>query len=327
MDRRAVLALLTPLVAGCFGGEAIRRTEAPGGTSTETPTPESTGTATPEPTATTTPEPTETDTPEPTPSADEREAERHLRTARDRIEATVDEYGGAGGLAEVRADADSFVPSDVYVSLVRANAAVNRAAALAATDEQETAAEQLAGVVTFLSRSTAAQASVIAGHDALSAALDALEDGEGDEVGDSLDPMDTAREETERALSHLDSDTDVADVDAVESVDEDDYETKVEQFEAEATALDDAIDPLSTAADGTVLLSTARSRGENGDGDDAADDAADAQERLEEAASTFGNLAGDLPDGATAFEALFESLQEETAALAAAAADVRNEYA
>ena len=61
MDRRTFLVVLTPLVAGCFGGRRSQSADDPAATDTAEPTP----TATPEPTAT----PTATATPDPAASA------------------------------------------------------------------------------------------------------------------------------------------------------------------------------------------------------------------------------------------------------------------
>lgn len=321
MHRRRVLAALTPLLTGCFGGSAVSRTETPDG--------ESTAGATPEPTDTPTPTPAPTDTPTPTPegpTAAEAEAARHIETARDRIETAVDEYADGGDLTDVRADAEGFVPGDVYAVLVRANSAVSRAAALAATDEQETTAARLEGVVAFLTRATAAQENVIEGHAALVAARDALDDEVTDLVDTRVDEVDTARENADRALSNLTSDTDASDVEAVDALDDGDYETKRDQFDAATDALDDAMGEVSNFADGIDLLTAARSRGENGDEDAAAEDAADAWERLDDVASAFGDILDDLPDEASAFEDLFVSYQDLADEKAADAEDVQNDY-
>lgn len=321
MHRRGVLAALTPLLAGCFGGNAVSRTETPDAGSTPAPT------ATPEPTATPTPEPTATptETPEGSAPAGE-EAATHIETGRDRIRTAVDEYADGGDLTGVRADAEGFVPGDVYAALVRTNSAVSRAATLAATDEQETTVDRLDGVVAFLTRATAAQENVIEGHDALVAAREALDDEVTDLADARVEEVDTARENAERALSHLSVGSDASDMDAVGVVDDDDYRTKREQFDAATTALDDARSEVADFSDGIVLLGTARSRGENGDEDDAVEDATDAQERLEEVASAFGDLVDDLPSEASAFEDLFTSFEDLADEKAGVAEDVKNEY-
>ena len=323
MHRRRVLAALTPLLAGCFGGSAVSRTETPDGESTaaatETPEPTATPTETPEPTATPTETPDE-------PAAAEEEAAQHIETARDRIDTAVDEYADDGDITDVRADAEDFVPGDVYAALVRANSGASRATALAATAEQETTAARLEGVVAFLTRATAAQENVVEGHDALVAAREALDDEVTDLVDARVDEVDTARENAERALSHLTSDTDASDVEAVDALDDDDYETKREQFDAATDALDDATGEVSDFADGVDLLNAARTRGENGNEDAAVEDATDAQERLEEVASAFGDIVDDLPDAASGFEDAFTSFEDLADEKAGDAEDVQNDY-
>lgn len=319
MDRRGVLAALPPLLAGCFGGGAVsrRRTDAtPNGTETTTARP--TGTATR----------TETATPESesTSSAAEQKAARYVRTARDRIRTAVEGYADSGDLTDVHADADRFVPGTVHAALVRANSAASHAAALAATDEQRTTATRLKGVVAFLTRATTAQANVIEGYDGLVTIREALDDEESSEVDRRLDDVDTARENAERALSHLTTDTDAADTEAVEVVGTDDYRAKRAQFKAATTALDDAAEEASSFADGIDLLSAARTRGENGNADAAVEDATEAKDRLETVASAFGSLADDLPSEASVFEDLFGSFEDLADEKASAAGDVKSEY-
>lgn len=310
MKRRGVLALLTPLLAGCFGGGAVRKTAEPGRTETAAATP----TATPEPTGTPTSEATETATvtPESTPAStgDEGLAADHLGTARERVGTAVDAYADGGALTEVRADADGFAPDDVYVALTRANAAVGRAAALAATDEQETAVARLEGVVAFLSHATAAQANAIAGHDALVGARRTLADDSGTGTNGHLGEIRTARDAIRDAVSSLESGSDPSDATAVDAFGADAYRTKVEQFDAAATTLDDATGPVSTLSDGLVLLETARTRSENGDEESAKEDAEEAVEKLEAAEGTLEDLVDGLPDAAATFESPLSALRD-----------------
>jgi hypothetical protein len=319
MDRRGVLAALTPLLAGCFGGGTVSRTGTSGGTaSPATGTPASNGTATPES--------TETATPEPTASADDEAATGHIETARERIETAVDEYAGTGDITDVSADADEFVPGNVYAALVRANSSVSRAGALAATDDQETTVSRLEGVIAFLTHATTTQANVIEGYDSLVAAREALDDEEPDEAETRRDEADTARETADRALADLTSESVAEDMAAVDVIDEDDHQAKREAFDAATDAIDDAGSEISTFADGIELLSTARTRGENGNEDAAVADATDAQERLEDAASAFGTLVDDLPSAAGAFEDLFTSFEDLADEKANDASDVQDEY-
>ncbi|MFB6280567.1 MAG: hypothetical protein ABEH40_00920 [Haloferacaceae archaeon] len=325
MDRRGVLAALTPLLAGCFGGTAATRTRTPAGESTGTATPATDRAATDAPTEAATP----TETPESgtaTPSGAEDRAAELLGTTRERIGTAVEAYAGSGDVTDVRADADGFVAADVYAALVRANAAAGRAAALAATDEQASTAAQLDRVIAFLTRATAAQENVIEGHDALEGARSALAAGDADGAGTRRAEMATAAETAGRALSHLTSDASADDMAAVEALDADDYEAKRAQFDAATTVLQDAGGAVSTAASGAELLSVARTRGENGNGSAAADDAADAQDRFETAASTFESLAADLPSAAAAFEEPLAALADLASEKASEAADVRSRY-
>lgn len=327
MERRGVLAALTPLLAGCFGGSAVSRTR----TADREPTPAATATPGAAGTATATPEPTETATPEPDQGeADEAaaagDAAEHVEAARERIGTAVDEYADSGDVAEVSVDADGFVPADVYAALVRANSSVGRAAALAATDERETTVARLEGVVAFLMRATAAQANAIEGHDALVTARDALAGGDRDAATAGEQGIATAAETVGRALSHLTSESDPADAEAVDVLDADDYRAKRDQFDAATTVLDGAADGVSSVVNGIELLSVARTRGENGNAEAAAEDAADARERLEDAASTFEDLAADLPGGVAAFEDPLASLADLAGEKASAAADVQSQY-
>ena len=127
MDRRAFLVALTPLVAGCFGGQRSQ----PTATSTETP--ESTPTETPEPTPTETPEPTATPEPEASP-----EAAQHIDDAQDRLTESVYVYTGGvtDDLLSVTAETEEFRARDVLLRLDRVQRAIAAAEADATTDEQ-----------------------------------------------------------------------------------------------------------------------------------------------------------------------------------------------
>lgn len=320
MERRGVLALVAPLLAGCFGGEAVRERATPESrpqTATDTPKPDTPAAETV--TATDTPEPAET------PASTDGEAEAQFRAAREQIAAAVEAYAGDADLPAVRAD-DGFDAGEVYAALTQASAAVGRAKALASTDEATTTVDRLGGVVAFLSHATAAQAGVVEGHDALVAARAAL--AEEGEVGSDghLEEVRSAVEAVERALSHVESESEAADAAAVEALDADAYRTKVAQFEAGAAALDGAADAAATLSDGLVLLETARTRGENGDEESAAEDAAEAEEKLTAAASTFGDLVDGLPAEAGAFEAPLDAFAELAATEKSAAADLAAQY-
>ncbi|MFB6301913.1 MAG: hypothetical protein ABEH78_03510 [Haloferacaceae archaeon] len=325
MDRRGVLAALTPLLAGCFGGGTVSSATTPDASTTA-----ATGTPAGNGTATATPGPTETATatPEQTASASaaEEAATGHIETARERIGTAVETYADSGDITDVGADAEGFTPGDVYAALVRANSAVSRAGALAATDDQETTVARLEGVVAFLTRATAAQANVIEAHDALTASRRALVDGESGEVSARRAEVDAARKAAERALSHLTSEATADDMAAVDVLDAGDYETKREAFEASTTALADAVGAVSTFADGLELLAAARNRGENGDTAAAAEDAAGAESRFKEVASTFGDLVDGLPDAAGGFADLFTAFADLADEKASVAADLADQY-
>jgi hypothetical protein len=323
MDRRGFLALLAPLTAGCFGGATVsRREEMP--PATETPDATANGQDGSRSTATRTPEPT--DTPEQTPSPSEQKAERRLETARERVREVVEEYADSGDLADVRADEDEFVPSDVYVALVRASGAVNEFSALAATDEQEATAEALVGVVSFLSRATAGQAAAVAGHDALLAVRDDLDAGSVESAESSVDALGEHRDDVERAVAHVESESDDADLEATDALADDARSTKLDQFEAAETALDDVADPVRTLVDGADLLGSAREEADDGNDEYAADLASDAADAFAEVYDDLDELAGDLPREAGPFEDAIETLAEFASDGEHAADDLVDEY-
>lgn len=322
MRRRGFLALLAPLTAGCLGGVQVSREGAQsmpeeGDETTRTPNgaPADDGTATP------TPEPAST----PAPAAGDRTAGRRLRAAEDRLAAAVSAFGGGSGIADVAAD-EAFVARDVYVELVEASGAVDGARARASTEAQTERARALSGVVAFLSRATAGQAAMAAGHEAMVAVPEALRDGNVGRARTLVDEFGAHRREIERAASRIRSESADADVEATDVVADDSRQLKLAQFDAAVTALDDATQPARSLIAGVDRLIEARAAVTDGNGDEASSLASDAENVLEETENDLSALADDLPEEAAAFADAVDRLATYADDRETEASDIRRSY-
>ena len=150
MRRRALLAAIVPLTAGCFSGTRAQSDEP---------------TETPEPTPTETPEPTPTETS----SGDRAEASDAIDTAQDRLKEAVYIYTGgvSTDLVEVSAASSEFDDRSVLLRLSDAQAAIGEAQRAAVTTEQTWTVESLREIQQFLTQATDLQAWLIEGHDAV----------------------------------------------------------------------------------------------------------------------------------------------------------------
>lgn len=317
MRRRALLALLAPLTAGCLGGFELSRQgqQAVDDGKTATPAPDRTAAATPAPES----RPSD-------PAGDERTARRRLRVARERLRGAVEAYAGVGSLAEVDAADDGFVAREVYVSLVRASGVVEEARTLAATDEQAERAEALSGVVAFLSRAAAGQAAMHAGHERLLALPATLRDGDVGRARALVDELGADRREVETSASLVRSESTAADVSAIDLLADDARELKLAQFDAAVTALDDAIRPSRTLVDGVERLIEARAAATDGEELRASDRAASAQTALDGAATELRALADDLPAEAAPFADAVETLARYADDRTQEAIDIQETY-
>jgi hypothetical protein len=321
MRRRGFLALLAPLTAGCLGSVEVSRQgsrSAPEDDGSE-PTPTD-GTETP------TPEPDPEPTPDPVPAADERTAARRLRVAEDRLAEAVSAFAGGGSLADVAADDEEFVAREVYVELVRASGAVEEARARATTDDQTERARALSGVVAFLSRATAGQAGMAAGHDVLVSLTGALRDGDVGRARALVDELGAHRRDVERAASLVRSESADADVEATTVVADDARRLKLSQFDAAVVALDDATRPLRSLIDGVDRLVEARAAVTDGDDDEASATASDAETTLDDVEDDLSALAEDLPREAAAFADAIDRIAAYADDRSNEAADIRITY-
>ena len=321
MRRRGFLALLTPLTTGCLGGVEVSRqggqsVPADGGEN-ETPTP-TTDTATP------TPDPVST--PEPDPAADERTASQRLRVAENQLVEAVSAFTGGESLVDVAADDEQFVAREVYVELVRASSAVEEAKARASTGDQSERAQALSGVVAFLSQTTAGQAAMAAGYDALTSVTVALRDGDVARARALVDKLGAHRREVERAASLVQSESADADVEATSAVADDARRRKLAQFDAAVVALDDATRPLRSLIDGVNRLIEARTAVTERNGDEASSTASDAETTLDTVENDLSALVEELPPEAATFINAIERVAVYTGNRSSEAADIRITY-
>jgi len=302
MDRRAFLVALTPLVAGCFGGQRSQ------------PTPTATATETPEPTATETPEPTATETPEPTatpePEASEAAAERISEVRNQLTEAVYLYTGGVSNdLLSVTADAESFQARDVLLRLSGVPRTLAEAEAEATTDEQHATVEALDGMHRYLTQATDAQSWLIDGYRALTEAHTHLDDTDLDAAEDDVERVETAADEIGEPTTTLQEEMDVASASALDAVDEDEYEEKVSQLNAEADVLTSLGDNLTDLENGISLLTQARDEIDDDRTERAADTADRAYDVLSDVEDRLDELLDDFPARADAFEDVTDDLR------------------
>jgi hypothetical protein len=312
MDRRAFLVALTPLAAGCFGGQPSESNAT--ATATSTGTPESTPTETPEPTAT----PTATATPEPEAST---EAAEQIDTAQDRFSEAVYVYTGGvtDDLLSVTAETETFRARDVLLRLDRVQRALAEAESAATTDDQRTTIEAIDTMQRFLTLATDAQSWLIDGHDALREAYTHLDERELDDAADDIDRVETASEEVNQPTATLGDEMDVDSASVTDAIDGDEYEAKVGQLGDEADALSNLGDDAADIHDGVSMIVEARDEVDDGRRDEAADTADRAYELLSDVEDRLDERVSDLPARADAFEDLADDLLDLASSRAAEA--------
>ncbi|MFB6122011.1 MAG: hypothetical protein ABEJ78_00940 [Haloferacaceae archaeon] len=294
MDRRKFLTVLTPFVAGCFGGRREQPT-----------TPDDSGTETPESTPTSTPEPTPT--PTPGPSA---EATEHIDAARDHLKEAVYVYAGGvtSDLTEVTAESDEFRPRDVLLKLDAVQKSLYAAESAATTSKQRQTVESLKTVQRFLTHATDLQSWLIDGHDAATSAYQELEDDDLDAAIDDLERIETTVSETEPPLTTITEETDAASMDATNALSGENYSAKVTQLTNEQSILEQLETHLTDVTDAVELIEDARSQENAGRYDAAADTADQAYDLLSEAEEQLSGLADDPPERTDAFVDLLDDL-------------------
>lgn len=318
MHRRTFLVALTPLVAGCFGGQRSQSTPEP----TATDAPESTPTATPEPTAT----PTATATPEP--EASEAAAQR-IGDARNRLTEAV--YIFTGGVSDdllsVTADTESFRARDVLLRLDGIQASLTEAEAEATTDEQRATIESLDTLQRFLTLATDAQSWLIDGHDALTEAYTHMDDGDIDAAEDDVETVETAAEEVSEPTATVREEMDVASASAIDAIDESEYEGKVAQLSDEADVLSSLADDADDIRNGISMIERARDEIDDGRTDRAADTADRAYEVLNDVEDRIDEMLDDFPERADAFEDVADDMRYLASRHADDADAIYEEYA
>jgi len=300
MDRRAFLVALTPLVAGCFGGQRSQ----PTATETSTGTPEPT--ATPEPTPTETPEPTATPEPEASEAATEL-----IDDARSQLTEAVYLYTGGvtDDLLSVTADAESFRARDVLLRLNGIPRTLAEAEAEATTDEQRATVESLDAMQRFLTQATDAQSWLIDGHRALTEAYGHMDNDDLDAASDDVERVETAAEEVGDPTTTIREEMDTADAAVLDAVGESEYERKVSQLNAEADVLGSLGDGVADLENGLSILVRARDEIDEGRTDQAADTADRAYDVLSDVEDRFDELLDDFPAEAEAYEEVTDDLR------------------
>jgi hypothetical protein len=299
MDRRAFLVALTPLVAGCFGGQRSQ----PTATSTETPEP--TPTETPAPTPTETPAPTAT--PEPEAS---QEAAQHIDDAQDRLTESVYVYTGGvtDDLLSVTAETEEFRARDVLLRLDRVQRAIAAAEADATTDEQRATIASLDTMQRFLTLATDAQSWLIDGHDALTEAYTHLDERDLSDAETDIEAVETAAEEVSEPTATIEEEMAPENASVTDAVDADEYEAKVSQLNDETEILGALGDDAADIREGLTLIDEARDDADDGRTEEAADTADRAYELLSDVEDRLDERVSDLPARADAFEDVADDL-------------------
>ena len=315
MKRRALLAALAPLTAGCFGATRAETdqppaTETPGQQSTETPDTQSTA------------------TPDTTGSADREEAVGKIDTAQDRLREAVYIYAGgvSSELLDVSAATEEFDDRSVLLKLSDVQTAINEAERAAVTAEQKETVESLREMHRFLTRATDLQAWLIDGHEAVADTYDAIDDGDdGDTVKAELDAVEQA---VDKAGDPLEAVTAVESgaADSTDAISTTEFERKVTQFENEMDVLDQLHGSLSTIQAEREELDAARAKADNGDYYSAEQAAERAADSLDETVETLETLDEDPPEHAGAFNYQIEDVLALARDYAAEADDLQNRY-
>jgi len=315
-------------------------TNVPTATETETPTATATETETPTETDTETPTETETATPEPSPA--EQEAAERIEAARAALQAALDSYNDQGEdastILDVTAAATEFEWPAVTNPVGDARSELDGVPDTAAEGQLATA-EDLRGVATFLELAARTQAPLGKAHNATTTARQWWYDEKYGFMGRQLDRLETRRDEAEDLFADLGDETDAAAMTAFEPLDEETYEDKLDQFDAELETLSDLpdlFDTLETALDrfgGAVEAwdaeewSRAQGLFENTvaafedvndefDAIDRADSFADVIAEMERVAETIEDASVLLRDGATAQTENDDDTREEKKAAA-----------
>ncbi|WP_049935065.1 hypothetical protein [Haloplanus natans] len=285
MDRRAFLVALTPLVAGCFGGQQSQ------------PTP--TATETSEPTPTETPEPTPTPEPEASP-----EAAQHIDDAQDRLTEAVYVYTGGvtDDLLSVTAETDEFRARDVLLRLDRVQRAIAAAEADANTDEQRATIASLDTMQRFLTLAADAQSWLIDGHDALTEAYTHLDERDLDEAEADIERVETANDEVSEPTATIREEMDADSAAVVDAISGDEYSSKVGQLTDEADVLAALGDDATDLHEGISLIVEARDAVDENRPEEAAEKADQAYELLSDVEDRLDERLSELPDRADAFE-------------------------
>jgi prefoldin subunit 5 len=315
MKRRALLAALAPLTAGCFGATRAETdqppaTETPGQQSTETPDTQSTA------------------TPDTTGSTDREEAVGKIDTAQDRLREAVYIYAGgvSSELLDVSAATEEFDDRSVLLKLSDVQTAINEAERAAVTAEQKETVESLREMHRFLTRATDLQAWLIQGHEAVADTYDAIDDGDdGDTVKAELDAVEQA---VDKAGDPLEAVTAVESgaADSTDAISTTEFERKVTQFENEMDVLDQLHGSLSTIQAEREELDAARAKADNGDYYSAEQAAERAADSLDETVETLETLDEDPPEHAGAFNYQIEDVLALARDYAAEADDLQNRY-
>jgi hypothetical protein len=314
MDRRAFLAALTPLVAGCFGGQPSQPTATP------TDATEST-TTTPEPTPTATP----TATPEPEASA---EAARHIDDAQDRLTEAVYVYTGGvtDDLLSVTAGTEEFRARDVLLRLDRVQRAIADAEADANTDQQRSTIESLDSMQRFLTLATDAQSWLIDGHGALVEAYTHLDERDLSDAESDIERVETASDEVAAPTATIAEETDGDHAAVIDAIGTDEYERKVTQLADEADALDGLGSDAADLHEGVSLIVEARDEIDENRDEEAVDTADRAYELLTDAEDRIDERLSELPDRAEAFEDVAEDMLDLASSRAADAENIYDTY-
>jgi gas vesicle protein len=317
MDRRAFLVALTPLVAGCFGGQRSQPT--PTATETSEPTP----TATPEPTPTATPEPTPTPEPEASP-----EAAQHIDDAQDRLTEAVYVYTGGvtDDLLSVTAEAEEFRARDVLLRLDRVQRAIAAAEADANTDEQRATIASLDTMQRFLTLATDAQSWLIDGHEALTEVYTHLDERDLSDAEADIERIETASDEVSEPTATIKEEMNPDSATVTDAIDADEYEEKVAQLTDEADVLDGLSGDASDIHEGISMIVEARDDVGDDRDDEAADTADRAYELLTDVEDRIDERLSDLPDRAEAFEDVAEDMLDLASSRAADAESIYDTY-
>lgn len=313
MKRRALLAALVPLTAGCFSGT---RTQADEPTETATPTPDETPTETP-------PDPSDQ-----TLSDDQEEAIDKINTAQNLLREAVYIYTGgvSDDLLEVSAAASEFDDRSVLLKLSDVQTAVHEARQAAVTTEQEATVESLGELQRFLTHATDLQAWLIDGHEAVGDTYDAIDDDDDEETVEAeLDAVERAVEHAAEPLEVV-TGIDSAAAESTGAIGMDEYEHKQTQFEHEVDVLTQLHDALSSIQSARGELDAARAKADDGDYYSAENAAERAEESLEEIVDNLETLDDDPPSRAGAFEEPVEDVLTIARDYATEAEDLRDQY-